>query len=214
MSKIKELSGQRFGRLVVLKSTKERIRRDIVWLCSCDCGAIKKINGANLKDGSTHSCGCLKKELAAKRGRMSKTHGHSVGGKYSRTYRSWEAIIQRCTNTKSKDYIRYGGRGIKVCKRWLKFPGFLEDMGERPRDTSIERKDNDGNYEPGNCEWASAIVQAHNNRHTKLTPLKVQVIKKLLKESKLMQKEIADIFHVSKETVHLIAKGATWVGVK
>lgn len=210
---MKELSGQRFGRLVVLGRTEERKYGNVIWLCECDCGAIKKINGASLRSGRTYSCGCIRKELAAKRCMMFKTHGHCIG-KPSRTYRSWQAMIQRCINKKLKNYIRYGGRGIKVCERWLKFAGFLEDMGERPEATSIERKDNNGNYEPENCEWASAIVQTHNSCHTKLTTLKVQVIKKLLRESKLIQKDIAEIFYVSVSTVNDIKRGRRWINVK
>lgn len=89
-------------------------------------------------------------------------HGHIVNGKPSPTYTSWDGMIQRCTNPNNVNYHRYGGRGIRVCKEWFAFDSFLADMGERPKDKSIDRIDNDGNYEPSNCKWSTRKEQAQN----------------------------------------------------
>lgn len=91
-------------------------------------------------------------------------HGHRINGKPSRTYNSWANMIQRVTNPAHHRYPYYGGRGIEVCERWLKFENFWEDMGDRPEGTTLDRKDNDGNYEPGNCRWATAPEQNGNKR--------------------------------------------------
>ena len=93
------------------------------------------------------------------------SHGHATGGVISPTYRCWVQMKQRCTNPKKPDYKYYGGRGIEVCMRWLKFENFLADMGERPEGLTLDRINNDGNYESGNCRWATRMEQMHNTRH-------------------------------------------------
>ncbi len=94
-------------------------------------------------------------------------HGHTNGGKFSPEYQTWSSMIQRCNNPKRLHYDRYGGRGIAVCERWLKFDNFLEDMGERPLGKSLDRINNDGNYEPSNCRWATKSEQQINKHHKK-----------------------------------------------
>lgn len=172
MGKALDLSDQRFGRLVAKKPTNERRGGKVVWECKCDCGNLTKIITSSLLNGKTRSCGCLKRKASKVSSKKINNliHGHSIRGKWSRVYVTWAAMIQRCNNPKNNSYKDYGGRGIKVCNQWLKFEGFLESIGERPRGTSIERKDNDGNYEPGNCRWASAIEQGRNRRHIRLNP--------------------------------------------
>jgi hypothetical protein len=154
-----DLTGQRFGRLVALR-TDGRYRSEFRWRVCCDCGAEKTVLGTNLRSGYTQSCGCLHAEKTVAANTI---HGM----RYSAEFRTWTAIRDRCTNANSKSYSNYGGRGIKVCERWREFSAFYADMGPRPsRAHSIDRIDVNGNYEPGNCRWATASQQARNTRKT------------------------------------------------
>lgn len=162
MSKFIDLTGKRFERLLVIKKLGTNRWRNSYWLCRCDCGKEKIILGYNLKNGHTQSCGCLFKE-----GNNTK-HGHSTTIKVSKTYEAWAHIIQRCTNPNNKDYYNYGGRGIKVCKRWLKFENFLKDMGEAPEAHQIDRINNNGNYCKSNCRWTTSKINNRNRRDNRL----------------------------------------------
>lgn len=154
-------SGDQFGRLTVVREGEPETpgRRRIV--CRCACGVEVTAGLIALTTGNTKSCGCLSRDAAAAR---MKTHGATIGGKPPE-YNCWVAIRVRCNNPKNGSYAYYGGRGIKVCARWQSFEAFLEDMGPRPSPAhSIDRKDNDGNYEPGNCRWATKAEQMQNTR--------------------------------------------------
>lgn len=166
MGKKLDLTGERFGRLTVLGVHSIAPRSVTIWLCKCECGAEVTVRATNLRAGNTNSCGCLRKELIAKTGKeKARTHGLSS----SREYWIYHAMKSRCLNPKSSDYPRYGGRGIKVCDRWQhSFENFYADMGPRPSDKhSIERRENNGNYEPSNCYWATASEQNKNKRYPK-----------------------------------------------
>ena len=157
-----DLSGQRFGKLIAVRDIGKNIRGR-VWLCVCDCGQETKSVAAYLKNGHKKSCGCLHAESAKIAGEKQRTHGHTTKERkpHASEYNTWASMKARCTNQKTHSYKRYGGRGIKVCDRWLDFSNFYADMGPKPSPKhSLERLDTNGNYEPENCVWADAFQQA------------------------------------------------------
>lgn len=168
MSNIKDLLGLKFGRLVVKEFSGLDKRKKSLWLCECDCGNTTIVRASDLSNNKTRSCGCYQKES-----RYSHTlrHGNTCGRSSTITYASWQSMIKRCYNKKGKCYKNYGGRGITVCDRWTEektgFVNFLLDMGECPKGLTLDRIENNGNYEPGNCRWATYIEQANNTRNNR-----------------------------------------------
>lgn len=153
-----DLTGQRFGRLVVLRPTKKRQCGFVVWLCKCSCGKTCEVISQNLQSGNTQSCGCFAREILIKR---NTTHGMAD----TLIYFVWRNMLQRCENPNDKAYKNYGGRGIKVCERWHSFENFYTDVGDPPEGMTLDRyPDNDGNYEPTNFRWASRHEQRLNSR--------------------------------------------------
>jgi hypothetical protein len=165
--KINEI-GNTYGRLIVTSEAGRDKQGRATWNCLCDCGQPVTVSGYNLRDGHTQSCGCLQRELAAAQEKT--THGHNYSAAHggpSPTYHSWSAMKARCINPNTIGWKNYGGRGIKVCKRWSVprgFQRFLADMGPRPRGRSLDRKNNDKGYSPSNCRWATRRQQRLNQR--------------------------------------------------
>ncbi len=163
-----DIKDQRFGRLVAQSFEGFSHNGYPRWLCLCDCGKTLVTRAHYLRGGKTRSCGCLKSDNMRRVGKEhpgNVHHGHAreLTGS-SRTYGSWKAMISRCTNPRNVGYYNYGGRGIKVCERWQSFPNFLADMGERPNDRTLDRFDNNKDYAPGNCRWATRLQQTQNRR--------------------------------------------------
>ena len=160
--KFGELVGDRFGRLTITRVLNKSKHKRVYSECVCDCGNIVQVLLSSLKNGNTKSCGCLRKELTSLR--MS-THKKS----FSPEYNSYHHMIKRCYKKNTNVYSGYGGRGIKVCDRWLEsFENFYKDMGEKPsKKHSLDRINNDGNYEPDNCRWATQSTQVINSRRKK-----------------------------------------------
>lgn len=151
--------GQKFSRWTVIAESGRTPSGGRKWLCQCDCGKENSIAQPTLLKGTSRSCGCLQKDVAS---RQAKTHGLTGSPEHV----AWAAMIQRCENPNNPEFHRYGERGITVCCRWRQsFEAFYADMGPRPSNKhSIDRENNHGNYEPGNCRWTTIDVQTRNTR--------------------------------------------------
>jgi len=156
MTKHLDLTGRRFGMLICQSVSPDKIRGSKAWICLCDCGKEVVLQTQFLFRGQL-SCGCILKQGRPK-------HNHAHVGMFSATYWSWTAMRARCFYAGHRSFPIYGGRGITVCERWKDFKNFLADMGERPKERTLDRIDPDGNYEPSNCRWASPLTQFHNRR--------------------------------------------------
>lgn len=162
-----DLTGHRFHRLTVIQRNGVDRNRNVRWLCRCDCGNEITTRGFALTGGQTKSCGCYMRDVNARLIRdRSVTHDLSQ----SPEYKIYQAIIQRCTNPKNKSYKDYGGRGILLCDRWRQgFENFISDVGRRPTKSHLlDRRNNNGHYEPGNVHWTSRIRQGRNKRNNVL----------------------------------------------
>lgn len=175
MPAFRDKTGMKIGRLSVIgEAPKHPSSGRVRWLCRCDCGAEVIVTGSNMREGATSSCGCLQRERTGASAATRVKHGHakSGGGNKRLTtpeYRSWKAMLERVRNSNAPNYHLYGGRGISICDRWLGpdgFANFLADMGERPKGKTLDREEVNGNYEPGNCHWATAKEQRANQRNS------------------------------------------------
>ena len=184
-----EEAGNRYGRLVVVESVPgNTLSHSVRWLCICDCGQSKILDGRSLRRGETRSCGCLRLEIVRKKGRIKgdrspRTHGMSSHPVYKR----WAAMRNRCLNPKSGSYKNYGGRGINIFEGWKDDPTpFIqwieENLGPCPEGYSLDRVDNDGNYAPGNLRWANRSTQSRNQRTQRAVSTQEEEILRLFRE--------------------------------
>lgn len=214
------LIGNKFGRLLVVKeSTNRHGNGSVGWICECDCGVVKEISSNKLTcKKPTRSCGCLLKETSMRLGKSQTTHGRS---KKDRTYTSWRKMRERCLNENSHNYKWYGGRGIKICSGLDSFEKFLIITGDRPKNKSIDRIDNSGNYSCGKCEecinnywqmnlkWSTQKEQMRNTTRTKLDPGKVRLIREM-REQGYTFVQIGKELEIYPSTAHRIIKKEIW----
>lgn len=196
--------GKTFNRLTILELKLETGVRPR-FLCRCSCGSAPRLFlASNVIGNRSLSCGCVKMEANSKRLRV-----HGLSG--TRTHRIWKNMRQRCMNPHNPSWLRYGGRGIQLCDRWKEsFENFLSDMGESPNGLSIDRIDNNGNYEPANCRWATSLTQGRNTSTVKLS---MSIAKELrnLYASGVRPMHIQKQFGLKRRTLQNVLYGRCWV---
>ena len=168
------IEGNKYNRLTVIEKTKDKTGNSYLWLCKCECGDFVKVKKWNFTSGNTKSCGCLKIESTITMSKGNIVHGMSR----TRIYRVWEAMKRRCDNPVSERHSNYGGRGITYCDEWGEFEGFYKwalSNGYEERLT-IDRIDNNGNYEPINCRWATWQEQSLNKTNSRKVTYKNKII--------------------------------------
>lgn len=200
-----DLTGKRFGKLVVLfRAANLPGDRRSRWHCYCDCGNETIVRGVHMraKTRATVSCGCYGRAKSI-------THGHTRDGRLSKTYVAWKSMIQRCTDPLSTSYPHYGKRGITICPRWYTFENFLADLGTCPPGMTLDRRNNDGDYELGNCRWISRRDQNRNRSVTRLTVDAVQEIHGRCEHGE-SQRSVAKRMKVGETLISEVRRGRIW----
>lgn len=196
-AKAPPMVGQRFGRFVVISEFVRGQRRYAT--CRCDCGAERDVLRQSLVKGCSQSCGCRNKEICSKHGQYG-----------TPTYLSWQGMKMRVSGKKPTAIKRYVERGIRVCERWdSSFEAFLEDMGERPPGTTLDRIDNDGNYEPGNCRWSTNTEQQRNKQTSVLCQVGVDLIRYMARRGGRFC-DLSHAFGVNDTHVQAVVKRKVW----
>jgi len=194
--------GHRFGMLTVLAPSPRFDRGVVFWVCECDCGNISHVVGCKLLSGATRACGCRKGRAI--------THGHVRRHRPSSEYRAWRSMRSRCATSSNASFRLYGGRGIAVCERWMSFENFFADMGKKPsRRHSLDRIDSNGNYEPGNCRWATSAAQQQNRRDSRLCAASVFIMRHLARRSVRIG-DLAHAFGISHQAASDVVSGRRW----
>ncbi len=211
-----DITGQRYGRLVAIEYAgyfeQRSGKKRSWWKCQCDCGRIVDVCLLQLRSGRTQSCGCLKSEVTAElnRTRMA-THGASRRGQITPEYRAYTEAKRRCTSPHRQDYENYGARNIQF--KFESFEQFLQEIGPKPDPLlTLERVDNNGNYECGNIVWADRSRQCRNRRVTKLTADDVRTIRRLIGMG-IRRDTLAKAFNVSLKLICNIANRKVWVNL-
>lgn len=217
--KLVDLTGQVFDRLTVMHRAPTIPHKKPQWVCRCVCGEVRTIDGSSLKRKLSTSCGCFQREDMSRRktttGLRKLAPDAGIGGdkrvSSDPTLETWSGMRTRCNNPKAARYASYGGRGIKVCARWDKFENFFDDMGPRPPNMTLDRKNNDGDYEPDNCRWATAVMQMANQRDRFFNAINPRVLtdvdKALIRQGLIAQRSclsLAREYNVSPDTIREI----------
>lgn len=202
--------GMKVARLMIIADAPRDNRGRRKWLCSCDCGTQKVMDSWKMQSGHVVSCGCKRLDVIRRHNAQKKENAKKMP--HIRAATSWRHMMERYHDTQCHNFYRYGGRGIIVCERWHDFGAFLSDMGDPPRGHTIERKDNDGNYEPSNCEWATRRAQSRNRSTTKLCDDDVRRIYQRVLNGE-DRRAVARENDISLSTVSAIMSGQNWADV-
>jgi hypothetical protein len=205
---VTELVGQRFGRLVVVGDAGLNKYSQRMIRCVCDCGVTKEVLATGLRAGSSKSCGCLYRET---RRTSARKHGH-CGPENQKAYWVWKSMLARCSKPAHHAYADYGGRGISVCSKWQTFEGFISDVGAPPPGKTLDRIDNDGNYEPGNVQWTTRTAQNRNRRTSVLTIDLVNEIRGRYEHGE-GPTSIARRMGLTRENVGAVVRRKTWADI-